>query len=34
MGVFGIDNNMIEINNDKNIKIFDQSLINITLKVG
>ena len=32
--VFGIDKDIILINNDKNIKLFGQDLFNITLKTG
>ena len=30
--VFGVDNNVIKIKNDKNIKFFGQNLVNIALE--
>ena len=32
--VFGIDKDVIKINNDKNIKFLDQDLVNIALEAG
>ncbi len=32
--VFGVDNNVIEIYNNKNVKFFYQDLIDIVLKCG
>ena len=32
--VFSKDKNIIQINNDKNIKLFDQNLIDVTLEAG
>ena len=31
---FGINNNIIKINNDKNIELFSHNLVNITLKAS
>ena len=32
--VFGVDEDVIEVNNDKNIKFLDQDLVNIALEAG
>ena len=32
--VLGIDENVIEVNNDKNIEFFGQDLVNISLEAG
>ena len=32
--IFGVNQDVIQVNNDKNIKVVDQNLIDIALKVG